>query len=311
MKYTVSEFATHLKSLFPQQEISISDQELVDSWLQKHPEDRDKIILERILESKTEKTFNLFGNFLNKVWTFLVLFIILWGVLSMNNVPIVRDINQGILSSFENKEDIEEVVNAVFDPNDQHETPPVNDNILEKIPIDEIIKAKVDSNPIVAYLKLDDDTKTAITQILSDPNPDPNNLNGEYCGDVISHCKYCSNAIANPKFNRSIQESLKVRLFNRKINLYVSEIINAQNSLQESENKSDSDVNWGGLMLEGMLSEVKGWEDDLRDACNLYREGFKYRCEFFEKRNGFLGINITGKVKEFCSLRCQDDYKYR
>jgi hypothetical protein len=312
MKYTVAEFATHLRSLFPGQESTLTDQELVDQWLQKHPEDREKIISEE-KKSKPPKVVSVVANVFDKTWTSLVLIAVVWTILSVNDVPIVTDINQWVLSSFDNKEDIEEGIDLVFDPNLQENSSVPKKKIINDITIDQNIRNKVDTNVIVSYLKLDDQTKNTIMQILSDPNPDPLFNNGEYCGDIISHCKYCSRQIPHPKYFRTIQESLRVRLFSENTNLLVSKLVMAQSRHQESQDSmNDSKIDWGGLMYEALLGDVKGWDLEIIEFCNVFKSGTKYTCEFFDRNNPtVMGMFNRGKLKEFCSIKCQDDYKYR
>ena len=57
-KFTLSEFAKDIRSKYPGSYDDLSDDKLVELWLKKFPEDRDKITKVKLLEFFNVKYYN-------------------------------------------------------------------------------------------------------------------------------------------------------------------------------------------------------------------------------------------------------------
>ena len=146
-------------------------------------------------------------------------------------------------------------------------------NYFSNIKIKKEISDEVDSSKVFRIFGLSEDVKTKIKKILSDPNPDPDNKSGTACGEVEKKCKWCSNTFTQNKKTITAQETLK---------LYLSGFYEL----------------WVGMTQVLMPEEKKTEERNrIEQICNNFQNGDKYICEVIDNES------------EFCSLKCENEYK--
>lgn len=134
------------------------------------------------------------------------------------------------------------------------------------------ISKQVDASGILNGLHISNETKLKIKKILSDPNPDPENKNGSACGNIQKNCKYCSRTFNVVATNRTAQDFFNWFLFNP---LFESGL---------------------SLAMAFGLTQETDFTTLIVHVCDEFGKGKKYLCDDWNET-------------EFCSLKCQDEYK--
>lgn len=142
---------------------------------------------------------------------------------------------------------------------------------FEKIPISNEIDQYIESSENVNRLELDEDLKFDIKRILSDPNPDPENISGEICEEYEKKCKWCSDVFYIYGKYSTVYSKVKNLI-------QPDDLTNAFFAAIE--------IAYGKDKLKKKLDAYR----------ILYRLGEKYICDPPEKQ-------------EFCSERCKNEYQ--
>ena len=288
MKYTISEFAQEIRKIYPGDYDDLTDSKLIELWLKKYPADKEKI------EFNTYSSGNGSGKFINLILNIgLVLFgmiIVGIGIAYFNNPKELKsrlgiesngveriNPNQVTVDTIDHSKQNTAENSRASEPQFENRVSDQQDNEESKSNIPNTysseINNKVESNDIIQSLEFDPKTLKIIKIILSDNNPDSQNKNGTYCGEKLTNCKWCSRSIVNRKVFKTIQEVLNMMFFEPGVRLFMK--IEILDPITKEETKSE-----------------------IQNYCIIYKNGEKYICE-------------SEDVKEFCSLKCENEYKHK
>jgi hypothetical protein len=274
-KYTKPEFAQKIRKKYPGSYDDLSDDKLVELWLKKYPADKEKI------NSEEGSVFNLFFNLFFIVLIGGGIFLGLQFVISYfkgsgnseHHTSAITAIDSSSSSNLSSSE--ESISNNISETQDITDDQSTGSEKLKNSYIDPSISIRIDTNKIIKLFKFNDSYIKKIKIILSDPQEDPENKNGTYCDDQELTCKYCSNIFYMNKEYTSINNTLSKFFFNP---LYA----------------------WAIVVQYSISEEMRDlFRNDVINYCNLYFSGNKYTCELADSK------------KEFCSLKCEDNYKWR
>ncbi|MEI8203907.1 MAG: hypothetical protein WCH34_12885 [Bacteroidota bacterium] len=260
MKYTVKEFAQEIRKLYPNDYDDLSDEKLVELWLKKYPNDKEKVDLSK--EDKVqikEPSNNTSGSFWGFLRTVIWIALIGGGIFLFYNSN--KNKNYTSTDSTSGTEQSSSVSTVQSSPEEQFNSIPIKSDVSEYI----------DTCKVLEYYGLDDNIKTDIKRILSDPNPDPENKVGTNCGQQERRCKWCPNVFNVEGTYSSIYQNVK--------NYVKPEDIFTAYAVAFAGAFSPSKVN-----------------AELVRCCNLYRSGERYLCDY--------------NTQEFCSEKCKTEYKY-
>ena len=250
MKYSIEEFAAQIRDLYPGDYDDLSDNKLVSLWLKKYPNDIKKVDLNNKKESQS----------FSFIW--IIACVIIGGgiFLLTNNIN-----SNNKKSSTLNQADVQKT---------PHET---KSDFFQTISINPEIAKKIDESVIIARFdsEVDDDLKTKIKKILSDPNPDPENKSGEICGNDYSNCKYCGKEFPHPKKFQSAKYLINIAITNPITAPFFAHRISI---LESTSNKQE-------------------FRSYLLEISDNFQSGNKYTC-------------IVEDENEFCSKKCKDDNRY-
>lgn len=124
----------------------------------------------------------------------------------------------------------------------------------------------ISNSKVISQYNLNDEQIIQLKKILSDPNPDPENLIGQSCSSETRNCKWCGKEfILESKYYSSKQL--------------------LSNIVEPAEDP---------LQLIGLLINI-GYVDPVK-CIDSYENGNKYQC-------------IVIEDKEFCSLKCEKEFK--
>jgi hypothetical protein len=175
MKYTLNEFASQIRNLYPNDYDDLTDEKLVELWLKKYPEDIEKI--EYKIEVQQKKSKNIIEYLIEGIFALVVGGFLVLAVLYIKDPENVK--NRLGLSKNTNSSNNQPFLEIPF----------VNDSktkIKEYKNVDEVDKA------FEAYGISKTDINI-LKNIYYDPNPDPENKVGLNCGTIAKNCKWCSN----------------------------------------------------------------------------------------------------------------------
>lgn len=215
---------------------------------------KQELTIDKHLQENPQKTNNSGGTFRVFKYIFWIA-VILGGVYLFVNY------------AYSNRSDNYSVTSTDNSTN----SPSNSSNSFEDIVIKSDISEYIDTCKVLEYYGLDDNIKTDIKRILSDPNPDPENKVGTNCGQEERSCKWCSNVFNVEGTYSSIYQNVKN---------YV---------------KPEDVFTAYAVAIAGAFSPSKVNAELVR-CCNLYRNGERYLCDY--------------NTQEFCSEKCKTEYKY-
>ena len=252
--------------------------------------------------------------------TYLIYVLAIWGGLSLINnkvtpIGFVNKINTELFGSSSNStnKNNQEVV-----PNNQNNNSSdgssENANPEQDFPITSDAEELFIDNAIFKIIKIDNDTKNTLLQILSDPNPDPDKIENQSCDNTNTRCIYCNNKV--PGVNYSYQKYLYQLLScgPNTLALYdyclcarmaISsgdiEKSSAQNNESKGYDENDWEkIDWAKVMSSQYKEKVFELEPIIAEVCSNYRNGVKYVC---------VENPVTSHSKNFCSEKCKTEYK--
>lgn len=259
MKYTVNEFAQEIRKMYPGDYDDLSDGKLVDLWLQKYPSDREKINFNTNDKIKSENSEKSTTSFLPVMWisVIAVLIFLVKNFVNSNNSSRTQQVEQNTNNNYSSSQ------------SGQGTTGSNTHNYSNNITITPEAENEVDSNFNKFNLSRDD--LNTLKQILSDPNPDPENKNGTNCGLMTKKCEWCGR-----DFDVQ-QQYITVKKLIGYIDNPFSGLVIAFGTALGKENKLGS---------------------ELHEMCVKFREGDKYKCDDYNSSN-------------YCSEKCEHEYKNR
>lgn len=201
MKYSIQEFAREIRRLYPNDYDDLSDAKLVELWMKKYPNDKEKIKKEE--ESSWGGLFN-----------FLFYGAVIWVGLSVFNsfhrIGFVENINSTVFH-YKNKNISTDSRSPNSDSaNESIESSNNSNNCLENIKITKKANDDVDFYNLTS-IGLSSEKINILKKILSDPNPDSHPKPQSVC-EITSKCKWCSREYANSSSFIPLQEVLKINL---------------------------------------------------------------------------------------------------
>lgn len=173
----------------------------------------------------------------------------------------------------------------------------VKGNPYDKIEIDDSVSNFVDKNLLVQKCEFNDELKVRVKKILSDKNPDPKNLDGQYCGTESHPCKYCGKQIQQNTIYITKQERIENMLKDPESNLGIGAISLIDENWNRDENNN--------AFLDLLSSLYNVWTQDMK---NEVTGEFEMLCNDFETGNKYECI-IDGDYLTFCSLKCRDEFE--
>ena len=132
---------------------------------------------------------------------------------------------------------------------------------------------------------------------MSDKNPDPKNLDGQYCGTESHPCKYCGKQIQQNTIYITKQERIENMLKDPESNLGIGAISLIDENWNRDENNN--------AFLDLLSSLYNVWTQDMK---NEVTGEFEMLCNDFETGNKYECI-IDGDYLTFCSLKCRDEFE--
>jgi len=173
----------------------------------------------------------------------------------------------------------------------------VKGNPYDKIEINDNVSNFVDNNLLVQKCEFSGELKIRVKKILSDKNPDPKNLDGQYCGTESHPCKYCGKQIQQNTIYITKQERIENMLKDPESNLGIGAISLIDENWNRDENNN--------AFLDLLSSLYNVWTQDMK---NEVTGEFEMLCNDFETGNKYECI-IDGDYLTFCSLKCRDEYE--
>lgn len=237
MKYTVKEFAKEIRNLYPSDYDDLTDENLVELWIKKFPNDREKIEFSQNHRNQNAESHVSFGFVKYLFWIGLI----------VGGAYLFYKYGHNLESSLNN------ISLQTMDRGSSTLSTNQNDPLttFNNIQIDKEISAYVDTNKYVACLKLDENLKMELKRILSDPNPDPENKSGTSCEQTERKCKWCSNVFYVDGTYTTIYRNVK-------------NYIQPENFLTA----------YAAALAVGFGSEQV--KDELTAYCNSYKNGERY-----------------------------------
>lgn len=278
MKYTIKEFAKEIRKLYPGDYDDLTDEKLVELWLKKYPNDREKIEFNKGDKDKVQ-SLEPSNTTSGSSWGFIRTFF--WLGLIGGGVYLFYNYNNNSSNNYTSNDFIGGSDQSANSNNDSESsnTTPINE--LENIEIDPTISEEVDNTPFIQNLGLSEDIKIKIKKILSDPNPDPENKNQTAVSSEYFKCKWCSSDFYVATSNYiSIQSLLREKLF-------------------------DTSIIFETWMT--AMADESGKVDSENSRKN-YIKLIEYICNFYEVGNKYTTYDV--KPSEFCSEKCKTEYKY-
>jgi hypothetical protein len=180
MKYTINEFASQIRNLYPNDYNDLTDEKLVELWLRKYPEDIEKIDFK--IEVPQKKSKNIIEYLIEGIFAIVVVGFLVTGVMYIKDPEnVMNKINSlGFTKStnLSNNQPLFEI--PVFNES--------KTNLKEYNTVDE-----VDSLRRYGLSKTD---INIIKNIYYDNDPDPENKVGLNCGTFEKNCKWCNASFA-------------------------------------------------------------------------------------------------------------------
>jgi hypothetical protein len=285
-KYTISEFAQKIRAKYPGSYDDLSDKKLIELWLKKYPKDKEHVI---------EESKSGWG-------TYLIYVLAIWGGLSLINnkvtpIGFVNKINTelfGSNSNSTNKNNQEVIPNnqntnssdGINDEPIQNGETPEN-NVLTSIPVTDDALEIYNQSDFLKAIKPTENEKEWILAILSDPNPNPDRINGNSCSQSNYRCTYCSGFIPSRFYTLQwrLNDILNPSVLTGSSGLgynYVARMYN------EGENEVYEKALQQGYSI-------------IEEVINGYKQGERYTC---------IREPITNGGQEFCSKECESNNRY-
>jgi|LauGreDrversion4_2_1035121.scaffolds.fasta_scaffold38422_1 hypothetical protein len=239
-----------------------------------------------------ENEKNSKGGFLT---TFIWIFAIYGGLALVDkyfvNIPIYDNISGSISKIFssDKKASLKNYPKNTIEPIEQQNSDQNSSTKFSSIVILPEISEEVDNSPVVKYFQFDNELKTKIKIILSDPNPNSENKSGQYCGDLIGNCKWCRKQIIESKEYSTTKDYLEYILFSSF----------AKSAIRLAEN-FDTD----GQQRKSFLNEIQGLSQE-------FSNGNKYRCDlpYTGQKGNVIYPYRPKSLNEFCSKKCESEFK--
>jgi hypothetical protein len=181
MKYTINEFASQIRNLYPNDYNDLTDEKLVELWLKKYPEDIEKIDFR--IEAPQKKSKNIIEYLIEGVFAIVVGGFLVTGVMYINDPENVKNkINSLGFTTTTNLSNNQPLF----------ETPILNEsktNLKEYNTVDEVDK-------VLEPFEFSKTDINIIKNIYYDTDPDPENKVGLTCGPLEKNCKWCDASFA-------------------------------------------------------------------------------------------------------------------
>lgn len=323
-KYTVSEFAYKIRDKYPKIYDDLTDSKLVELWLNKNPQDSPLI---------KKETWGC-------GWYLFLLFA-LWFGLTVYNVKIdkinfINSINRDIFGNNpkfinnpinENDYSNSDIVINELESNDNEET-------YYDFELTQDSRDFLNNSPIIKVLKLDENTTNTLLAILSDPNPDPDNREGEFCDNTSTRCLYCNDLVPGKSnsYKNFIESELicgeylsgvystncgAASLLNDndldvdKMSKIIEDNSNENTNIEKSKSIEDqlNSIDWKKVMGDGIFESCQKQLTELRillkRVSSDYRNGKRYICV----ENPITTYTANGNIN-FCSEKCKSEYNY-
>jgi hypothetical protein len=295
-QYTISEFAKKIRVQYPGSYDDISDKKLIELWLKKYPKDKEHIIEE--------------SNSGNSWFFYLIVIALIAGGLYLYNNHNISSANRDELSNtITGSEQQTSTVNQYENRSSE------NANPEQVFPITSDAEELFIDNAIFKIIKIDNDTKNSLLQILSDPNPDPDKIENQSCDNTNTRCIYCNNKV--PGVNYSYQNYLyKVLICGpntlalcdycvcARMAISSGDIEKSSEQNNESKGYDENDwakIDWAKVMSSQYKEKVFELEPTIAKMCSNYKNGEKYIC---------IENPVTSGGKNFCSEKCKTEYQY-
>jgi hypothetical protein len=176
MKYTINEFASQIRNLYPNDYNDLTDEKLVELWLKKYPEDIEKIDFN--IRKPQKKSKNIIEYLIEGIFAFVVGGILVTGAMYINDPEnVMNKINSLGFNTTTNSSNNQ----PLFETTIFNES---KTNLKEYNTVDE-----VDSLRRYGLSKTD---INIIKNIYYDTDPDPENKVGLTCGPLEKNCKWCN-----------------------------------------------------------------------------------------------------------------------
>jgi hypothetical protein len=311
MKYSVSEFAEIIRTKHPRKYKGLTDSRTVELWLEKNPQDAE------LLKSEIEKNDSWgCGCFL----LFVILFWIWLGLTAYNvkydKIDFINNINKSIFGNHPKF-----VNNTISEIDDSNSNVIINElgssdnkETYYDFEITQDSRNILNDSPIIRVLKLNENITNTLLAILSDPNPDPENREGEFCDNTSTRCIYCNERVPGEiytyknYFNNELNCDGVLSVYNSRC--YSARLVmNNHSSRKDNEEIDDSgsveeqlnSIDWRGVMNDALYESVLEFKPVIENACDNYKNGGKYICVENPVKKGSLN---------FCSEKCKTEYDY-
>jgi hypothetical protein len=300
-QYTIPEFSQKIRAQYPGSYDDLSDDKLIELWLNKYPNDKEHII---------EETNN--GN----SWLFylIIIALIAGGVYFYNNHNISTDNRDELSNASSSSEQQTSTVNQF--ENGSSETNPEQD-----FPITSEAEQLFSDNPIFEIIKIDYDTKNTLLQILSDPNPDPDNIENQWSENTSIRCIYCNNKVPGVycSYQKYLYDNLRCGssdtglMSNLALSFGFGYCANARLAIaygntdktgftkESTDSEGNPEIDWEKFATDNYKRTVFELEPILAEICSNYKNGNRYFT---------LDNPVTDGSKKFCSEKCKTEYKY-
>ena len=320
-KLTPKQLAARIRDKYPKKYNDLTDSKLVELWLNKNPQDADLI-------KKESLGFGWYLFFFLSIWFGLTVYNV-----KINKIDFINRINKEIFGKnpkFVTKSFKEnEYTNPNFIINEQsssiYEEPNYNHAFTQEA------RDLINNSPIIKVLKLDENTITTLLSILSNPNSDPDNSEGEFCNNTTTRCLYCNNLVPGKKnsYKSFIESELICSEYLKEIystNCGAASLLN-DNDLDidkmskiiknNSNENADIDktktiedqlnsVDWkkavGDGIFESCHEKLINLKILLKSICSDYRNGLRYIC---------INNPVSYGSLDFCSEKCKTEYRYK
>lgn len=320
MKYSIKEFAEIIRNKYPKKYDDLTDSKLVELWLNKNPLDSELI---------KKETWGC-------GWYLFLLFSIWFGLTVYNvkfdKIDLINNINKSVFGNnpkfvnnkmYQNDDSNSNVIINELGSSDNEET-------YYDFEITQDSRYFLNNSPIIKVLKLDENTTNTLLAILSDPNPDPDNREGEFCDNTSTRCLYCNKLVPGKKntYKSFIESELTCNEYLTEIYYTncgaasllndndldidnMSKISNDNSNENANIDKSKSiedqlnSIDWkkavGDGIFESCQNQLIKFRILLKSICSDYRNGLKYICVENPVKEGSLN---------FCSEKCKTEYNY-
>jgi hypothetical protein len=265
-KYTIKEFADKIRSKYPNAYNDLGDDELVELWIKKHPDDKDFII--------TKGSHGFF-------FKLIILLMLLGGVYLAfyNNSP----------SNNNSDYSTDEILVEEIEQN-------ITNDFLSTTSITENAIAIYNKSPFLQEINATENQTKWILAILSDPNPDLYEQEGDWCDQTDFICDYCSSYIPAKSYTlKHIMELISIESYA----LYKpGEFTKFNIAAKLKKETKYSEEDWYISSTNEIIQE--GYSIVL-EIIEKYQKGERYSC---------IIQSVKSQNRNYCSNKCQNESIY-